>query len=351
MYMADGSSNQTRRRCVIVRARTRRPAVSRPTLAAPLFLAFALAACGGETAPGLGADTIPTTTIATTTSTVPAETTTTIDFNRPVTQELTLLPDDGMVAEFADIINDMRGQSNQVSEQMKRLAEFETLPSPAGAQILDFSTVVVPVLDEGYSISSVVEFRLPQDAAVMTTFIEEELRALGWNKSSESTQFVNGINQNTLVFRIPGTPGDETELTASIGSAPGATLVTYDYRTRLETTDLTFSRLHAWQNTIRTPSGAEVVEASVKTADDTGTLSVVQLLNAETAAEARELVAALVREDEFQIITSQDSGTTAAPLLLQDEEGNQMMLEFALSEEPAIVEMTVINTFALEPVG
>lgn len=318
-------------------------------MATPVVLALLVAACGGETDPAVGAEVPPTTSATTSTSTIPAETTTTIDFDRPVTQQLTLLPDDNSLTEFAEIVNDMRGQSNQVSEQMKRIAEFESLPSPAGAQILDFSVQVVPLVEDGFAISSVVEFRLPQDPAVMTTFLEEELRALSWFKSSESTVQTDGIDFNALVFRLPGVPGEETELVASVGAVPGATIVSYNYRTRLDPGDQSFNRLQAWQDALRTPGSAGVVEASVRTADDIATLMVVHTLAAETAAEAREDMVALVRANEFTILTSQDSGASAAPLLLENEDGEQLTLEFVQTDDPEVVEMTVTNTFGLEP--
>lgn len=319
-------------------------------MATPVAMALLVAACGGETEPAVGAEVPATSPPTTTASTIPAETTTTIDFNRPVTQQLTLLPDDNTITEFAEIVNDMRGQTNQVSEQMKRIAEFESLPSPAGAQILDLSVQVVPLVEDGFAISSVVEFRLPQDPAVMTTFLEEELRALSWFKSSESSVQSNGVDFDALVFRLPGVPGEETELVASIGAVPGATIVSYDYRTRLAPDDQSFNRLQAWQDAVRTPGSSQVVEASIRTVDDIATLMVVHTLSAETAAEARADVEALVREGEFTILTSQDSGETAAPLLLENEDGQQLTLEFVQTGDPEIVEMTVTNTFGLEPI-
>ncbi len=344
MCMADGRTNRTTGRPLKARAR-------QVSVTVPVAMAVLLSACGGETEPAAGADVSQSTISATTTPTVPAETTTTIDFDRPVTQQLTLLPDDNTIAEFAEIVGDMRGQSNQVSEQMKRIAEFASLPSPAGAQILDFSIQVVPLVEDGFAISSVVEFRLPGEPAVVSTFLEEELRALSWFKSSESTVQSNGIEVDALVFRLPGVPGDETELVTSVGAVPGATIVTYDYQTRLPAQDQSFNRLQAWQNGLRTPGSAEVVEASVRTADDIATLAVVQTLNAETAAEAREVVAALVRDNEFTVLTSQDSGDTTAPLLLETEDGEQLTLDFAQTNDPDVVEMTVTHTFGLEPVG
>ncbi|MGI9595519.1 MAG: hypothetical protein ACR2QK_05130 [Acidimicrobiales bacterium] len=308
-----------------------------------------LAGCGGETTPSLGNDTLPTTVVQTTTSTMPPTTTTTINFDRPPDQEKTPLPEEATVTEMAEVIDDMRGPTRDMSEQMMRLATFIKLSSPIGSQIMDFTTSVKPAEDEGSMISTQARLRTPFTLEQLVDYYDSELKARGWNKAGQSDETTDGMPASSLVFRIPGTAGDEAELTIDLTGGP-VSFVDLDYRFLTAEDDESFARLEAWQSAVRTPNSAIPLEARAFTANDLGTVAVSYSLLAETATEAREAVVGLVRSSEFTIEESGGSGENTPPVLLIDESGQRFLLEFSVTRDPEVVEMVVSASFDLEPV-
>ncbi len=355
MSTADERANRGRGRPSDRRARNlvnvhrRLPA---PSAASALAFALALlaAGCGAEASPGIGNDTVPTTVATTTTaSTLPPETTTTIDFAREPAQEKTPLPEDATADEVAEVVGDMRGPTRDLSEQLSRLATFMKLSSPAGAQILDFATSVVPAEDDRNEISTQVSLRAPQTMLELNDFFDAELRARGWYKADEAEETIDDVAQATLVFRIPGTAGDETELSIVILGGP-VTMIDLDFRFLTPEDDPSFELLSAWQAAIRTPRSTTALAAGVVTAEDSATLSVTYAIEADTAAEGREDITDLVRSSEFEIETAGESGESAAPVVLIDEAGQRYLLEFGTTRDPEVIEMVVSTTFDLRPI-
>ena len=358
MHMADGNTTRSHRHSLLGRVRQTSELVpqrrsGRYRLALATIAAFGLtaAACGGESTPGGGSETVPSTVTTISTTTVPEVTTTTIDFDRPITQDTVPIPSETNIADLATVIDNMRGQTNNVSDQMARLARFQELATPVNAQILDFTTSVSTIEDEvGFAVASTVRFRVPQDHLTIERFLIDELRSRGWNKASEATQPVNGETATVLIFRIPGVPAEETELGVSVTELPGFTRIDYDYQTRVLPEDTSFARLQTWQAELATPRSATVIETRVATQDDIGTMAVVYQLTAETTAEAREIIVELQDEELFTVGTSEGSGSSTAPLLLVDANNQELLIDFAITGEPDTVEMTVTNTFGLEPI-
>lgn len=314
-------------------------------------LTFGLAACTGETVePSTQSDVlaITTTTVATTT-TVPPETTTTINFDREPDQDDAPLPDDATASELFSIVDNMRGPTADASEQLQRLATFVDLASPIGAQIMDFSVAVEPVDDDRSDISTQVRMRTPQPTRELSLFYDGELRSAGWNKASFNDTVTDGMAGTELVFRIPGSTGAEAELTITISEGP-TSIVDLDYTFLSEEDDPSFEQLAAWQAAIRTPRGTTDNKTVVFTEDDTVSIQVIYALEADTAAEAREDVLDLVRDDEFTVRSASTSGTSTAPLLLVDEEGQEFLLDFAPTRNPELFWMMVSATSDLTPV-
>jgi hypothetical protein len=355
MHMADGNTAQS----LWPRPARRAPAPSasygrRPrglAIAAIAVFGLVAAACGGESTPGAGSETVPPTVTTISTTTVPTVTTTTIDFDRPITQDTVPIPAEASIVDLIALVNDMRGQTNNVSDQMARLARFQELASPVSAQILDFSTTVSPIEeDEEFAVESTVRFRVSQDHLTIEMFLIDELRSRGWNKASEGTQQVDGDTATVLVFRVPGIPADETELAVTVTELPGLTLIDYAYRTRTPIADTSFERLQVWQEELATPRSADPISTRIATQDDLGSMSVSYWMTAETTAEAREAVVALQDEEAFTVGTSEGSGASTAPLLLVDANNKELLIDFAITGEADTVEMTVTHTFGLEPV-
>lgn len=332
-----------RRRAANGRARTSTVALGLATLAA--------SACGAATTidPGLGTDTVPITRPPTTTTTEPAAPTTTVDFSRTPDQDTTPLPDDATVEEFATVIDDMRGPTADLAEQLGRLADFVRLSSPAGAQILDFSISVVPAEEERNDVAISVALRAPQTRATLVDFFDAELRSRGWNKAKQTDETAGGVTTTTQVYRIPGTPGDDTELVVALTGGP-VTLIDIDYTNLTAESDGSVERLASWQDALRTPRAAVLLESRVTTAADIGTLAVFYSLTAETAAEARADMVELVPSDEFTVDAADGSGANAPPLRLVDGDGNQFLLEFTDTREADLIELAVSTSFGLTPI-
>ncbi len=312
-------------------------------------MALGLTACGGETEPSLGNAAVVTTTTTIATTTVPVETTTTIDFDREPSQETTPLPEDATAAELAEVVDNMRGPTNDASEQLQRIATFLDLASPAQAQIMELSIATEPAEDDRVDISTQVRMRTPQTVADLAVFYDGELRSAGWNKAGFSETTVDGLPATELVFRIPGTSGSDTELGITLSNGP-VTFIDLDLKLLSEEDDESFERLLAWQSAIRTPRTTNAAKAVVFTAGDSASLQVIYTMEADSAAEAREDIAELVRTSEFTIDSPDESGTSTAPLLLVDEDGQEYLLEFAPTRDPEIFWMMVSASFDLEPI-
>lgn len=304
-----------------------------------------LVGCGTTAEPGTGAIAPTTMAIATTTTTLPPETTTTIDFNRPVDQQVTPLPEDALIADLAEVTNDMRGQTDDVYQQMIRLIDFPKLASPIGSQILDFSAVVRTDEDQ-LRAESTVSVRAPATSDLVKYFAGE-MEARTWYDSDLTRETTETGERTTTLFRLPGF-GEEKELTVAVEAMPGLTLIDLEYHSVIED-DADFELLQSWQEKVRTPGSAEVVSAGVSTGDNVGTAVVTYQLVAETTAEARTDMLDVVRASEFET-TAVAVENDGSPVILVDvETGDELRLEFFETVEEDVVEMTVTATFPLVP--
>lgn len=220
---------------------------------------------------------------------------------------------------------------------------------------MDFSVAVTrPAEDDDSrldSLTTTVDLRAPQDVAELAAIFHAELRSGTWNRLEKVGETVDGVATITQVYRFPGASPDDTELTVRISGGPFST-ARMEYRNVIDDPeDPSFELLAGWQDELRTPGSTRPVEARLSTAADAGTLETVYLLTAETAAEAREAVARLVREDEFRQEPADGSGANAAPLVLIDQDQQRLVLEFAPTGDPEIVELTVSTGFDLVPIS
>ncbi len=312
------------------------------------------AGCGADlSSPTVGDDALPTTIRVATTTTMPPTTITTIDFNRPVDQLDTPLPDDATVDDVIALLDDLRGQTDDASEQMRRLTDFAAFTTPVPAQILDVSVSIQPQDGGGYESASTLVFRVPDDATRTIRSIENDLRARVWNKASDTVDGSTEVTVTRLVFRVPGTPGTETELTVSVSDFPGATTVEFAYRTRggdPDDVEDQVDRLLAWQSELPTPPSATLVEAGLQTTDLIGTLTAVYRLSAETMAEARDDVVDRLEGSDFRLAGQNDGGSGSSSLSATDPDGRPLNLEFVPGREEEVVELTVSTSFGLLPI-
>lgn len=307
-----------------------------------------LAGCGstageeGQVAPTA------TTVATTTTTTIPPTTTTTIDFNRPVDQGTDPLAEDATLDDVVALVEDMRGQTDDAQQQIARLGPFPDLDSPMGSQIIDINVSIE--LDDGDVVSnSAATLRTPGSEADPVSFFGAELEARGWNQADRlSAEGPDGETLTTVVFRIPGTSGEVEELTIDLDVRPGVSFIELGYRT-VGSDDEAFERLRAWQDALRVPNSADEIEARAQSADDTLTMTVVYTLQAETAAEARGDVLALVQDDEFET-TAEASDDDASPVTMVGvENGETLTLEFEETGDDETVTMAVQAAVALTP--
>lgn len=291
----------------------------------------------------------PTTVATTTTTTVPPTTTTTIDFNRPVDQGDGPLPASALFSEVAEVLNDMRGQTDDVHEQMLRLTDFPKLASPYGAQILDLSVTLTPDGSMTITESSVV-FRVPNDSLNMVDYFDAELVSRSWNVSDEDKEQTEHGERVRTVYRWPGTSGDDKELAVTVEPKPGLVLITIENRSLVRNRDDGFTVFQGWQDDIRTPGSAEIVSASVSTAEDTAILSVRYELDAASPAEARSDMLSLVRSSEFETEAEAGDDEVSPVTLTNVETGDVTTLTFGETNDDETVEMVVRASFPLEPI-
>ena len=312
-------------------------------------LGLSLAACGGEaTISNEAAAPAPTTIPTTTTTTVPPTTTTTIDFNRPVNQLDTPLPEEALISEVAELVNNMRGQTDDLHQQMTRLVDFPNIASPLGAQILDISVAMTPGEDD-IRAESTATIRAPGGATDLIDYFDAEMVSRSWNEADVSTEVTDFGVKKTTVYRWPGTSGDDKEVKITVNPMPGLVLITIESLALVDSRDESYDRLQGWQDKIRTPSSAEVTGAAISTAENVGTATVTYELDAETAAEARSDMLNAVRTSEFETVAEPDEANSSPVTLTDVESGEEFLLEFAETSEDEIIEMTVSATFPLEP--
>jgi hypothetical protein len=344
--MADRESSGIGRQ-TLTRRGPRRRSLTVPSLFVGLGLT--LAACGGEATVSNEAAAPPPTTIpTTTTTTIPPTTTTTIDFNRPVNQMDTPLPEDALISEVAELVNDMRGQTDDLHQQMARLVDFPKIASPLGAQILDVFVVMTPGEDD-IRTESIAVIRTPNGATNLVDYFDAEMVSRSWNEADVSTEVTDVGIRKTTVYRWPGTSGDDKEVTITVDPLPGLVLITIQNLALIDSRDESYDLLQGWQDKIRTPSSAEVTGAAISTSENVGIATVTYDLDAETAAEARSDMLGAVRTAEFETAAEPDE-TNGSPVTLTDvETGEEFLLEFAETSDEEIIEMTVSATFPLEP--
>lgn len=308
-----------------------------------------LAACGSTPTIGGQAAQVTTTIPTTTTTTIPPTTTTTIDFNRPVDQDDTPIPEDATAAEILAIVEDLRGQTDDLHQQMIRLVGFPDIASPIGTQILDV-TASIQIDGDDVRTDSVVLLRTPGTAADPVGFFSAELAARGWNEADFlSTPVGEDGTLTTLVYRWPGRSGDEEELTMEFEVQPGVAFIEMRYHV-VGTDEDPFDLMKAWQDAVRTPSSADEVEARIETAEDTATLTVRHILQAETAAEAREDIIDLVRSADFETTAEASEDDASAVTLVGVENGETIVVEFEDLGDEETVEVTVRTSGPLTPI-
>ena len=172
------------------------------------LLAVAAIGCGQGSEPELGTGIVGPTTMATTT-TVPASTTTTVDFSRPITQGLTPLAEDAGLIEVTELVADMRGQSDDVAAQVQRLAPFLDLSPAPVAQILGVDITLSEVEEGRYPATVTVRLRVPDTGPDLVAAIDDEFTSLGWFTNSVSRREVDGGTATDAVFRNPGIDPDD----------------------------------------------------------------------------------------------------------------------------------------------
>ncbi|MEM9565195.1 MAG: hypothetical protein AAGA93_21415, partial [Actinomycetota bacterium] len=341
----------------------RPPTPARPPRSPSLLLAIALmlvaAACGSEE-PGLGtASQTPTTVLAptttTTTTTIP---TTTIDFDRPISQDIDPLDEGAGPAEIAALVENIRGQTTNIAVQVERLAPFPGLPGPAVAQILDVAISLAPADDDDrFPSTATVRYRTPEPPAAMVKGSDDELRSLGWYKADDVTTATEGGELTEMRFLVSGRRPEELQLEASVEGVEGATLVELSYTVLTAGDDAApddgptyFERLSAWEQDLGFPRAAELVSVDVATADDLGSLKATYRLSADDEADAVATVAAAVDGGDYQLLGSDAAEPPASgPLRLVGEDGTIVTVDFAPGSEDEVFEVVATTTFPLTP--
>ena len=243
-----------------------------------------LSACGSQLGPAaLGTET--TTTTRPTTTTAPPETTSTVDFDRPVRQQLTPLPEEPTVADVEGMIRDIRGQTDDVSAQMARLVRFVDIATPVPAQIIDIGIRIDVANDEGlHEQRAAVLFRTGATVDEVLTFLDHQLRGAGWNRSKSERIQVDGIETVVESFRVPGVPASEEELTVRVADGPDATRIELAHFSLSADHAAAWELLPAWHDGLPLPRGAERAGITLRTEDDVGSVMVTHDVGAETPA-------------------------------------------------------------------
>lgn len=323
------------------------------TLAA---LATGLGACGGGDEVLNAEAAAPVVTTATTTTTTPTTTTTMVDFNRPVVQGSAPLDPDAGPSDVADLVREIRGQSNDVDAQVRRLAPFVDLDEPDVAQIMDIAVALAPEADGGHPSTSRVRFRSPRPGSALAKALNDNLRAEGWFNADGGTNLEDVGGMVDMVYRQPGTDGDLLELRVTISEQPGATVADLEYSVLAtdheaspDEGDTYFERLTGWDRDLPMPRAAGLVEVAIETSPTAGALTLRYLMAADDEAEAVAAVVRAIGRDGYQLPGPTGEAPTEGPLRLIDETGSIAVIEFGATSEPEIMELEAIVSFDMTP--
>ncbi len=318
------------------------------------------ASCGQAEQPGVGAGVAaPSTIVTTTTSTIPTTTSSTIDFSRPVTQGSAALTADAGLDEVAALVADIRGQSADVSAQVRRLAPFPDLGVTTLAQISGIDVALSPEEDDLHPSTVTLRFRVPVSEVDLMKRIIDRFDSLAWYQTGQTTtESVEGTITESI-FRIPGFDPDEAEFRSSItvGGPGGATIVELTSVARSKAQDVVdaedttyYERLAAWQDGLALASVADLTEVGIETIEDSGSIIARYTMAADDDAEAiARLALASIRGDYEILGATADEPPTSGPLRLVDESGNVVIVEVAPDPGGETFSVEASHRFELTP--
>lgn len=321
------------------------------------LLALVTAGCGQGQQPGLGADVVGSTTLTIPTTTTPTATTTTIDFNRPVFQGVAPLAEEAGLDDVVALVVDLRGQTNDVTEQITRLAPFLDIDAAVVAQITGIDIVLAPEDENRHPGSATVWFRTPVAGPDVVLAIDNEFQSLGWFTNDVSRSETDGDTITESVFRNPGFDPDELEFRSSVVSGQGTTTVELTYVVAADDEEATaddgstyFERLSAWQDELSLPGAAELTEVGVEADDEAGAVFARYLLTADDETEAIALLVRSIASGDYQLLgATADDPPTAGPLRLVDPDGTLVVVELAPSPADETFLIEARHGFVLDP--
>lgn len=327
------------------------------TIAFGCLLAVGAAGCGQREPPELGTGVAGPTTLISTTTTIAATTTTTINFDRPVTQGLAPLGPDAGPTEVADLVADLRGQSDDVAVQVMRLAPFLAIRPAAVAQIMGIDVTLAAPVEGRYPSLATVRFRVPAEGPDLVRRIDDGFQSLGWFTNSEARREVDGGLVTESAFRNPGFDPGDLEFRSSVATGTGPTVVELTYLVNadldeVEADDGTtyFERLAAWQAGLSFSRVAELTEVGVETVEDAGTILAHYRLPADSEAEAVALLVQATAGGDFELLgASADDPPPSGPLRLVDEAGAIVVVEIAPGPDGESFEVEAAHRFDLAP--
>jgi hypothetical protein len=312
-----------------------------------------VAGCGSLTS-GSGGDTsvapvtISVTTLpSTTTSTEP---TTSIEFDRPIVEGTDPLAADADPAAIAELVDDMRGRTDNVARQMRRLGPFpDPIPSPQLAQIVDVEVLVEPERDDLHLAVTTVRYRVPYEGPVVETFLEDALRSVGWIRLDERDASTDDVARLQRTYRQPGQRGNGVEFVIEIETGNGPTVVEQTQTAStpdaalVEDGDTYLERLSAWTDALPLPGQADLASITVSTADDRLTLEARHLLDVEDISEAAEDVLDAAEEDWER------NGTVLPLELVRSEDSLPLTVSFTDSRDDEPIVIISTTTLPLTP--
>ncbi|MEL6982551.1 MAG: hypothetical protein AAFO29_09015 [Actinomycetota bacterium] len=329
-----------------------------PTLVLGTLSVLAVASCGEEAQPGLGAEVTVPTTIATTTTTVATTTTvSTVDFNRPVTQGTATLGEDIGPTDVAALVADIRGQTADVSAQVGRLAPFLDLPLVPVAQITGLDLTMAPEDDDRYPVEVTVRFRTPEPAPDLVIAIENQLSGLAWFPNEQVTTDGPDGPVTRSEFRYPGFNPDETEFLSMVVGDPAATTAELTYRVLAEEDEVadeegvtSVERLSSWQAGLELTRVATLTEVGIETDEDSGRVLARYSITADDEAEAIERLLLAVSNSDYELLGGNaEEAPTTGPLRLVDESGAIILIDVSPTADEDSFAVEASHGFELTP--
>ena len=264
------------------------------------------------------------------------------------------LPDDPRVEPLADsaniyeieaIMRQMSGRTDDVSEQMNRIAPFPEVPTPDGTTIVASGfNLREGSLDETTQRFTYVNLLVKGTVEDLLVFHETQFAALGWTESARNAgEPDDGVTKTTIEFTLPAgvQDGSDPTFTVNLWDDDGASYVEvqWEYGERVSAELNSMERWLGWQGQLPFRSGRvpESLQIDDNSLSDFG-LQVTATYRFESPAEVvMPQVERRLSSSDYSLAPEPALTTTSLDLVHPDFESVSMLFNNGIGDDSSVL--------------